>query len=433
MPTLALYLFGALDVTWGEQALPKPPTLKSQSLLAYLASHRAHPQSRSRLAGLLWGDRPEQKARASLSTSLWHIRRCLPHEESIVGDLHSVQFNPDLDIWLDTEEFEARTSNGDTRQLEMAVSLCRGDFLEAFYDGWVIEERYRLAARCCNALARLMLKQEGEGLYLAALETAGRLLERDPLREDAHCVAMRAYCRLGQRAQALEQYRHCREALVEELGVEPAAETTEYYQAILEGRVEIGRPIPARAMRRETIVPALGGGDPLDVAAVSPLVGREEELCQLDRHWRCVVAGQGSLLLVRGEAGVGKTRLLREFAARLPSRAARVLWGRCYEFERLLPYQPLAEALQGCRPDLETGDQPAWVYSEVERLFPEAADEWGAAPSRGHAEPVHTRMFEGVVAFLAWLGRQRPCLLVFDDLHWASESTLQMLHYLVRH
>ena len=433
MPTLCLYLLGSLDVTWDEQVLPKPPTLKSQSLLAYLASHRERAHPRSQLAGLLWGDRPEQKARASLSTSLWHIRRCLPDEEFLIGDPHSVQFNPEVDVWLDTEEFIARSANGNTRELEAAVALYRGDFLEAFYDEWVVEERYRLAVRCCEALARLMHRQEAEGQYHAALETAGRLLERDPLREDAHCLAMRAYCRLGQRSGALEQYRRCREALLEELGVEPAAETRQYYQAILEGRVEIGRPTPAGAVRRETVVTAAGAGDPLDVAAVSPLVGREEELRKLHGHWRRALAGQGGLLLVRGEAGVGKTRLLREFAARPPSQAERVLWGRCYEFERLLPYQPIVEALQGCRAYLNATDVPDWARREVGRLLPEAGEQHGRLSERGQPEPEEALLFEGVVAFLGSLAGERPCLLVVEDLHWASESTLQMLHYLVRH
>ena len=77
MTTLQLYYFGTLDIRCDNQLLGKPPTLKSQSLLAYLILHRQHPQPRERLANLFWGDRPESKARSSLSTSLWHIRRCL--------------------------------------------------------------------------------------------------------------------------------------------------------------------------------------------------------------------------------------------------------------------------------------------------------------------------------------------------------------------
>ena len=250
MPTLCLYLFGTLHATCGEQALPKPPTLKSQSLLAYLACHRSRPQSRSRLAGLLWGDRPEQRARASLSTSVWHIRRCLPEENYIVGDLHSVQFSPDVDVWLDTEEFEARVAKGGTSELEAAVALYQGDFLEAFWDDWIVEERHRLAHECCEALARLMLEFEWAGHCREALDAATRLLKRDPLREDAHRLAMRAHRSLGQRASALRQYRLCREALRDELGIEPATETTELYRAILQEQAAIARPPPSSILAR---------------------------------------------------------------------------------------------------------------------------------------------------------------------------------------
>jgi DNA-binding SARP family transcriptional activator len=94
LPTLQLLLLGALDVRCNDQPLSKPPTLKLQSLLAYLATHRRQPQSRERLANLFWGDRPERKARSSLSTALWHICRCFPDGEPLLRDPHSVQFYP---------------------------------------------------------------------------------------------------------------------------------------------------------------------------------------------------------------------------------------------------------------------------------------------------------------------------------------------------
>ncbi len=83
MSALRLHFLGTLDIRYDNQPLLKPPTLKSQSLLAYLILHRQRPQPRDRLVGLFWGDRPERKARRSLSTALWHIRRCLPQAQSL--------------------------------------------------------------------------------------------------------------------------------------------------------------------------------------------------------------------------------------------------------------------------------------------------------------------------------------------------------------
>ena len=141
MPALQLHLLGALNIHRDDVPLDKPPTAKSQSLLAYLILHREHPQPRERLATLFWGDRPERKARSSLSTSLWHIRRCLSDEGLLTADPQTVQFDPQADLWLDVGEFESHASRDDVASLQSAVALYRGDFLDGFYDDWIVDER----------------------------------------------------------------------------------------------------------------------------------------------------------------------------------------------------------------------------------------------------------------------------------------------------
>jgi DNA-binding SARP family transcriptional activator len=200
MPILRLYFLGPLVTRYDERQLPVPPTLKSQSLLAYLVLHRDQPQPRDRLATLFWGDRPERKARRSLSTALWHVRRCLPDDRFILSDPYTVQFDPRAALWLDVDEFRSLVSLDDVASLQSAVALYRGDFLDGFYDDWIVNERYRLEALYLEALARLTAGHEGEGNHERALAAALRLLDHDPLREDAHRAAMRAYCRLGLRA-----------------------------------------------------------------------------------------------------------------------------------------------------------------------------------------------------------------------------------------
>ena len=436
MSILQLYFLGALDIRYDNQPLPKPPTLKSQSLLAYLILHRHRPQPRDRLVGLFWGDRPERKARRSLSTALWHIRRCLPDEIPILSDPHTAQFDPQSDLWLDVDEFESHISHHDIGSLQSAVALYRGDFLDGFYDDWIINERYRLETLFLDALARLMVGHEATGEQQAALSTALRLLGRDPLREDAHRATMRAYCHLGQRNAALEQYYRCREIVLEELGAEPMAETTELYQAILEGRFKVG-PLPEiLAVEMPAIGPA--GRSPLDVIAPVKLVGREQEMAFLHQCWQGAQAGRGGLALISGEAGVGKTRLVEEFANRLRWQGIRVLWGRCYEFERALPYQPIAEALRTVVPALasdELADFPAWTLREVARLVPEVLERrpgLEVTPAI-RSDQERARLFDGVARFLAELCPHGALLVVLEDLHWASQSTLQLIHYLARH
>jgi len=431
--TLQFYFLGTLDIRYGDQPLPKPATLKSQSLLAYLVLHRRRPQPRDRLVGLFWSDRPEHKARSSLSTALWHIRRCLP-TDYILSDPHTVQFDPHADLWLDIDEFGSHLSQDDMEHLQAAVALYRGDFFDGFYDDWIINERYRLETLFCEALARLMVGQEARGEHDAALTTALRLLDCDPLREDAHRLAMRAYCQLGRRNAALEQYRRCQEVLQQELGAEPMVETTELYQAVLEGRFAIGR---ARVQIPVIEPSAPAGRSPLDVIAPSSLVGREQETAFLHQCWERIAVGQGGLVLISGEAGVGKTRLVEEFANRLRWQGVRVLGGRCYEFERVLPYQPIAEALRTILLTLtpaELADLPGWTIREVARLVPEVLEKAGLGVTpAGGSDQEQARLFDGVDRFLAELSSRGALLIVLEDLHWASESTLQLVHYLARH
>jgi hypothetical protein len=173
----------------------------------------------------------------------------------------------------------------------------------------------------------------------------------------------------GHRNAALEQYRRCREVVREELDAEPMVETPELYQAILEGRFAVRRApevLPVQILAIEPSAPS--GRSPLDVIAPSPLVGREQEMVFLRECWRGIEAGQGGLVLISGEAGVGKTRLLEEFANRLRWQGVRVLWGRCYEFERVLPYQPVAEALRVVIPTVspaELAQCPPWALGIV--------------------------------------------------------------------
>jgi ABC-type oligopeptide transport system substrate-binding subunit/DNA-binding SARP family transcriptional activator len=439
MPGLRLFLLGPLDIQYDGQRVPKPPTQKSQSLFAYLALHRQRPQPREHLAGMFWGDRPERKARRSLTTALWHIRRALPEAAAFLAGPQTVQLDPQAELWLDVDDFEGLAGYQDLTRLQAAAGLYRGDFLEGFYDDWVLSVRYRLDTLFGDVLTRLMASQEAAGEHQAALVTARRLLDHDPLREDAHRLAVRAFCRLGQRAAAMEQYRRCQEVVQDELNAGAMVETTELYGAILEGRFEIGsaeEAMPPRAV--EDLLPPATGYDPLEATSLPPLVGREQEIAFLQDRYAEAGQGRGGLVLISGEAGVGKTRLVDELTRQLRWRGDCVLSGRCYEFERFLPYQPVAEALGGVvpamsQPGLEA--HPAWVLAEVARLVPELLEKvpgLDATPALRSGEE-RLRLFEGLLRFLAHLSTQGRLLLVLEDLHWATESTLQLVHYLARH
>jgi len=473
MATLRVFLFGTLELRRDGEVLPKPPTQKSQSLLAYLITHRALRHPRHKLMGLFWGDRPERKARRSLATALWHIRRSLSTNapdapEYILTEGDTVCFNVETDYWLDVEEFESKMQDARCKMqdagcrmqeaggkgradasclllLASCVQLYRGDFLAGFYDDWCISERYRLEALFLEALGWLIEAHQARGEYEAALTYAQRLLRHDPLREDVHRQVMRLYVRLGQPLAALRQFYRCQAILREELGIAPAPETTALCRDILDEHIKT-EELPTISRRGRT---------PFDVGR-GLLVGREQELGTLLGHWERCLEGRGRLVLVSGEAGVGKTRLAQALADSVRWRGGEVLWGRCYEHERSLAYQPIAEALRAHLCDKETGRQgdkemsppppvspspslpfslsPVWL-AEVARLIPELREHWPQIPLPAPLAPAQeqARLFEALTRCLQALSRRSPLLLVLEDLHWAAESTLQFLHYLTRH
>lgn len=442
--TLRLTCLGGLKIEYQveqeTQRLQKPPALKSQSLLAYLICHRQQPQPRELLIGMFWGDRPTDKARRSLSTALWHIRRCFPGaDDPIQGDNQVVQFLSRADVWLDVDVFAANAASPEAQRWQAAVDLYHGDFLDGFYDDWVIDERYHLQGLLLDTLARLMDHYEATGQAPAALRTALSLIERDPLREDAHRLVMRVYARQNRRNAALEQYARCRDIVQAELGVEPTAETIHLYQTILAGR-SAGSPLPADAFAAEpprTSI-AVAGHNPLELATPSVLAGRDDELTFLRQRWQRACSGRSELVMLYGEAGIGKTRLVETFSDQLRGQGARVMWGRCYEFERRLPFQPIAEAiiplLSHATPEA-LARWPDWVMVALARLAPGIGDQLPALKRRARTESAEeqTQLFHGVTRFITILSEQTPLLLVLEDLHWASASTLELLHYLVRH
>ncbi len=432
---LEVKALGRLELISEGSCLPLPATLKSCSLLLYLLVNRERDHHRNQLADMFWGNRTEQKARRSLTTALWHIRRALPDKELIWSDYRTVGINPNSHLVLDFERFSDLATSTVIRDQQAAVELYQGEFLDGFYDDWVISERYRLEAILIDTLIQLMDRYEQDRLYEAALNIATQLIERDPLREEAHRVAMRVYCKLGQRNQAIAQYHHCRRIVMEQLKMSPLAETEALYQAIASGEITIEANQPGKAVRLTT--PVRPGYSPLDFEARSKLIGREQEEKLLDNFWRAASDKRGGLLLIGGEAGLGKTLLLNYFADSLRWSGTPVLWGCCFQFERILPYQPLTEALQSILPhfsEKELAGFPDWTIKEIARLVPELTER---RPELTHlpftkADQDQTYLFNATSQFLTHLANFRPLLMVFEDLHWASKSTLAFIHFLHR-
>ncbi|MGA9351432.1 MAG: tetratricopeptide repeat protein [Anaerolineae bacterium] len=459
MPALRVYLFGSPTITRDDMLL-SITSQKAQALFYYLISNRQL-YSREKLAAVFWGETSDRQAKGSLRNTLYELRRDLvpgnmPAEEYILAETNTLCFNTEADYWLDTEEFErllneeAEDERTRMDNSSKAVKLYRGDFLEGFiikdsyeFEDWSFFERERLQRRYLEALTELSGYYGRQGEYEKAIAYAIQVLGRDSLKENVHRQLMRLYYAAGNRSSALRQYEICKEVLEQELGVPPLAETTTLYGQIL--RQELVEPL-AREMEAPIKEPSIEirwqprpsplRPWPKPEYLSSSLVGRDREFAQLISHLEAASQGKGRLVIIDGEVGIGKTRLVQELLDRAEP-DFHLLIGRCYESEMALPYQPLVEALRGYLPTLDLNKlhvSKLWLR-EVSKLVPELSE---ALPDLPNSVPLSTdtersRLFEGVVRFLVALSRQRPLILFFDDLHWADQATLVLLQYLARH
>lgn len=259
---LRMRFFGGLRITLGASRLTDFTSRKSPALLAYLATS-GQPHTREFLIGLLWGESSEKRARASLRTVLWDLRRQLG--SFLVVDYHTISFNLQAPHWLDVAEFQkhldtipslfsARPSLMETDSgtklptdaqadaLQRAVELYGGDFLTGFYitnapafESWMLEQREQARQSTLRALHMLIAYYITHDMYLAGIDAATRLLMLDPWQEEAHRRLMHLLALSGQRSAALIQYETCRRILADELDVEPTVETKALYKSIQAG------------------------------------------------------------------------------------------------------------------------------------------------------------------------------------------------------
>jgi hypothetical protein len=256
-----------------------------------------------------------------------------------------------------------------------------------------------------------------------AIEAGRRLLALDPAQEPVHRALMRLHVRAGRRTEALKQYQVCVDVLRKELGVEPERSTTRLHEQI--AMRSDSPPAPGAPQAR-------GGRAPVLSAAPAPLVGRQPELARLRRALDEAAHGRGSLVTVRGEAGIGKTRLIQELVASAAKQGARVVVGRCFESEQILPFGPWVEILrtEAVRPALDqvaVGD--ARRRTELARLLPELAPSSAAESS---AVDNYLRIFDAVTAVIGALAAGPPTVLVLEDLHWADGMSTRLLAYVAR-
>ncbi len=421
MTTLRAQFLGGFLLQSNQTPLTGLDQPRYQRLLAFLLLHRHTPLSRQRIAFLFWPDSSDAQARTNLRNLFYRLRQVWPEMDRWVetsgSELHWLAEDA---FELDVEQFEqALAAAGETDDrarrealLRQAIDLYAGDLLPDIYDDWALRARERLRNLYTQALEQLAQLLEEDRRYPAAIECCQQLLRHEPLQESVYRDLMRLYAASEDRAAALRIYHTCATTLERELGVEPSPQTRQAYERLL--NFEAGR-------RQEA-----------PVTHTLPLIGRQRESRQIYAIWQEAVRGQNRLVLVSGEAGIGKTRLAEDLVERVRRQGHATATARAYAAEGGLAYAPVAEWLRSpaLHSALEQVDD-IWLV-ESARLLPEILQRRPDLPQPGPLQEdwQRQRFFEGLARLFA--AAPQPLLLLLDDMQWADPATLEWLHFLLR-
>jgi DNA-binding SARP family transcriptional activator len=431
-------VLGPLEVLDGDEPLALGGA-KQRELLAILLLNANEVISSDRLIDELWGAEPPKSAAKSLQVLVSQLRRTLEPDRAKgeAGELILTR-SPGYVLRvergeLDLDRFQELAANGRAAlgagnpelaasALRQALGLWRGAPLaDLTYADFAQREISRLEELRLAVLADRIEADLACGRHTEVVGELEQLVAAEPLRERPRAQLMLALYRSGRQAEALEAYRDARRALTDELGIEPGGELKE-----LEARILRQDPTLAVAPLREE-------GDEEADAGGALFVGREAELDELSAGLGAAAAGRGSLFLLVGEPGIGKSRLADEVVRQARARGARVLLGRCWEAGGAPAYWPWVQSLRGylehtdpetLRSQLAEGAADlAQLVPELRRLFPDLPEP--ALESEG----ARFRLFDSTARFLRNAADARPLVIVLDDLHAADEPSLLMLRF----
>ena len=429
---LALQMLGPVVLRRDAAALPVS-VKKSLALLMLLAREGA--MSRSRVAALLWPHLDEPTARRNLRRELARLREA-GAGLAVCADGDGLRL--DALVACDVSDFEHALKSG---QPDAALVMWRGPPADGLrlddapaFDDWLERDRERLMGLRRRALEASAAAHESAGALETALQRINALLSDDPLQEQRHRDAMRLHAACGRREEALAQYERCCALLKTELDLQPMAETT----ALL---AQLRRPfdspadaaLPGLVSRLTHAWPPLAPDSTTDASPHTPtgappvaprrvvlpdhlpFVGRVDEVAALELAWL-----DGRTLLIEGQAGVGKSRLMREFAASHGPFA----FARCRPGDADVPYAAFTRGLRALTgPTPALGDLPAWIALELRRLLPELGEQ--PAPLRSAAE--RGRFVEACTQGWLALAADNFDAVLMDDWHHADAASQALL------
>ena len=396
---------------------------KARLALQLLAIAGGHAVPADVLIDALWDTAPPARPEDQLAVLMSRLRSVLGRDRIEHRDqgylLHC--------DWIDATELATLTREVETRRetghvmgavaaARVALSLIRGDGPQPLPGEWAQlrhAELERLISRARLVAATALLEA---GDWMAASDAASAAAERDPYDEAALRVLLRAHVMGGRVAGALAIYAAARERMADELGIDPAPETTALYTAILRGELTVpARPAPA-----------------------SPgLVGRDDELACLEAIATRARGGSAEVVVVDGEAGIGKTTLVRAWADRRAATGDTVLIASCGPLDRSLPLDALLTALAALLRELEPGVSADILGPDAAILAPLLNMERsprlkGVPPMLADSMLGPAVLYSALVQALSRLAERAPLVIVVDDAHLAGPALPDWLRFLQR-
>lgn len=410
-------------------------TRKAIAMLAYLAMERT--ADRETLAGLLWAESAPERARATLRRTLSALRggvgtnwveadrNRVSITDGYVCDVD--QFNAALEETATHEHEPGDVCPSCLPPLVRAAELYKGDFLGAFavkdapeFEDWArtIKESMRLKAG--DTFRRLAMGRASAGEYAPAIEAANWWRGLDELHEPAYRLLMLLHAWAGDRTGSIRAYRDCVAVLDSELGVPPLDETTELYEAILDEDLP-----PAPGTRKP--VRTLGGLHP---APREAMIGRRAESVKL-QELLDAIPRSGRVLLVTGDAWMGKTRLIEYLEEVAPGLGATTISARAFRPESEMPYGVASQLLDDMTGEIKAmnADVPEWVRAELGRLAPKIS------PGRAGVDSGtlgHLRLREAFIYLLETATTTGPIVMTIDDAQWMDAASANLVSHLRR-
>jgi len=408
---LEIRMFGPIEVVGlGRTIRPRDfGGLKVKQVLEILLVERGRSVPKERLADLLWGERLPQNYLATVESYVSVLRSRLepdraPRESAVVTESGAYRLALDR-VQLDLDAFDRLVADAEGEAparafalLQEALGLVRGDVLEDEpYADWVTSLRERYQRKMVQTLLGAAWLALDLGEHRQAVDLAEQAITADEWAEAAYRVQMLASYRMGSQEDAVRAFERCRKALDAGLGVEPMGETVMLHAAI--------------QAHDDSLLPAqVSSPSASTVVASGSTLGRPLEVAQLEDHIRHALAGRFSLMLVEGDAGMGKSALLDDLENRLTGIRA-VRW-RCSEVESEFPFLAIAGALRALE-----------GRAEAAELSPALADgrTLGAAGALALLDE-----------FAAQLHRHAPFVLLIDRVDLADSSSVKALGHLQR-